>query len=226
MSALTTELRQMADGQGYNQRARMLEAANELERLAIQADARLQEIERLNEKVREVERQRTEAREQRSALAESHRLQGIYADQSAALLEKVRDSMVYILNTNNPLVADSLSSKGMNLAVELNEEIKALLAKRERPQLGHEKIAPDGELHIINCTFNGESPPARDAPDVLTTLDALYLQTADYITRNNLGPVHHNQVMKDARDVLAAAGYQVWADKENAVNCSETKEKS
>lgn len=43
------------------------------------------------------------------------------------------------------------------------------------------------------------------APQLYRVLKTLYDNQADYITRNNLGDPHHNQDMKDARDVLAEA---------------------
>jgi hypothetical protein len=39
-------------------------------------------------------------------------------------------------------------------------------------------------------------------------LSFLYLETADYITINKLGDVHHNRTMRVARDVLAL--YNEW----------------
>jgi len=36
-------------------------------------------------------------------------------------------------------------------------------------------------------------------------LKRLYEETAEYIRINNLGDVHHNQAMKDARDILATS---------------------
>lgn len=35
-----------------------------------------------------------------------------------------------------------------------------------------------------------------------SALRTLYAETADYIRINNLGDVHHNQSMKDARNAL------------------------
>ena len=37
---------------------------------------------------------------------------------------------------------------------------------------------------------------------VLSALENLYNDTAEYITINHLGDVHHNKVMQDARDAL------------------------
>lgn len=51
---------------------------------------------------------------------------------------------------------------------------------------------------------------SRYADGALDVLHALYLETADYIERNKLGPVHHNQSMRMARDALAAAGRTIW----------------
>ncbi len=39
---------------------------------------------------------------------------------------------------------------------------------------------------------------------VVEAAQELYRNTADYITRNNLGDVHHNRDMQMARDALAA----------------------
>lgn len=63
---------------------------------------------------------------------------------------------------------------------------------------------------------NDGGPATRQPPtlsdDAVDALHTLYMETADYITLNHLGPVHHNQSMKNARDVLKAAGFQTWYD--------------
>ena len=54
--------------------------------------------------------------------------------------------------------------------------------------------------------FPGTKADARlvaSAPDLLVALKFMYEAEADYITRNNLGDVHHNDRMKLARDVIA-----------------------
>lgn len=43
------------------------------------------------------------------------------------------------------------------------------------------------------------------APEILFALKIMYEAEADYITRNNLGEIHHNERMKHARDVIAKA---------------------
>ena len=43
------------------------------------------------------------------------------------------------------------------------------------------------------------------APELLEALTQLYKETADYIQINNLGDIHHNKSMKDARAAIAKA---------------------
>lgn len=62
------------------------------------------------------------------------------------------------------------------------------------------------------CVPRGEYQGSRYADGALDVLHALYLETADYIERNKLGPVHHNQSMRMARDALAAAGRMIWRE--------------
>ena len=45
----------------------------------------------------------------------------------------------------------------------------------------------------------------RAAPELLAALNRLYEETADYISINHLGDIHHNQAMKDARAAIALA---------------------
>jgi hypothetical protein len=66
------------------------------------------------------------------------------------------------------------------------------------------------------CTPRGEYRASRHADKALEALHMLYTETADYIERNHLGPVHHNQSMRMARDALAAAGMAIWYEKPRA----------
>lgn len=68
------------------------------------------------------------------------------------------------------------------------------------------------------CVPRGEYRGSRHADRALNALNTLYTETADYIERNHLGPVHHNRSMQEARDTLAAAGYAIWYEKPNTRN--------
>ena len=63
------------------------------------------------------------------------------------------------------------------------------------------------------CVPRGEWRERARTDRAVAALHTLYLETADYIERNNLGPVHHNQSMKAARDALAAEGRTIWYEK-------------
>lgn len=43
------------------------------------------------------------------------------------------------------------------------------------------------------------------APELLEALTRLYKETADYIQINNLGDMHHNKSMQDAKAAIAKA---------------------
>lgn len=60
---------------------------------------------------------------------------------------------------------------------------------------------------------SGPWPPRRRTKmsDLRSALQRLYEETADYIRINNLGDVHHNQAMKDAKAALALPEAQCHA---------------
>jgi len=66
--------------------------------------------------------------------------------------------------------------------------------------------------HSCNCLATlaikhlGLCPLHKAALELMGALKALYLENADYIKINNLGDIHHNQTMRDARAALAKAG--------------------
>ncbi len=68
----------------------------------------------------------------------------------------------------------------------------------------------DFEVCQRACVPRGEYRASRHADKALDALHTLYTETADYIERNHLGPVHHNQSMQTARDLLAASGRTIW----------------
>ena len=60
------------------------------------------------------------------------------------------------------------------------------------------------------CVPRGEWRRGQSAERAIDALHTLYLETADYIERNKLGPVHHNGSMQAARDALVAEGRTIW----------------
>lgn len=61
------------------------------------------------------------------------------------------------------------------------------------------------EILAKNFSALKSQPSPLTPPSAISVLKRLYEETADYIRINNLGDVHHNQSMKDARDVLASS---------------------
>ena len=59
------------------------------------------------------------------------------------------------------------------------------------------------DLHQTKRAANARLIAA--APDLLEALEVLYNETADYITINHLGDIHHNQSMRAARNAIAKA---------------------
>ena len=58
------------------------------------------------------------------------------------------------------------------------------------------------DLRLANLRIGGLK---RELDEVLFALHMLYVETADYITINNLGDIHQNQSMRLARDALKRA---------------------
>ena len=70
----------------------------------------------------------------------------------------------------------------------------------------HEKQAKYfSSFGVDNAVTEFHRSAANETKKMLTALQILYDETVDYVTLNNLGDPHHNQSMKNARDVLLGA---------------------
>lgn len=70
----------------------------------------------------------------------------------------------------------------------------------------HEKQAEYfSSFGVNNAVTEFHRSAANETKKMLTALQTLYAENVDYVTLNNLGDPHHNQSMKNARDVLSDA---------------------
>jgi hypothetical protein len=86
------------------------------------------------------------------------------------------------------------------MGVVTPEQITGKMAER----LTNLTIAKEGRNALeMDMVFNRALQPLDD---LIRAAQQLYSETADYIRINNLGDIHHNQVMKDMRAALEKLG--------------------